>query len=273
MATLKQIIEQRDTKLGMAFDLSIQALIILSLIAFSITTLPNLPEVWERWLGYFEVVTIAIFTIEYLLRLIVADRKLAFAFSFFGLVDLLAILPFYISLGFDLRSVRAFRLLRLLRVFKLARYNKAIQRFHRALLIAREEIVLFLFATAILLYLAAVGIYHFEHDAQPEEFASVFHSLWWAVVTLTTVGYGDVYPATVGGRMFTFFVLLVGLGVVSIPAGLVASALSKAREFEEEEEAQALADAEALEAAESTDLTTENTKDTEKEKRAKSEGS
>jgi voltage-gated potassium channel len=84
----------------------------------------------------------------------------------------------------------------------------------------------------ILLFLAAVGIYYFENQAQPERFRSVFHSLWWAVATLTTVGYGDVYPITAGGRIFTFFVLLIGLGIVSVPAGLVSSALSKAREFE-----------------------------------------
>ncbi len=90
------------------------------------------------------------------------------------------------------------------------------------MLIAREEIVLFFFVTVVLLYLAAVGIYYFEHDAQPEAFSSIFHSLWWAVATLTTVGYGDVYPITVGGRIFTFAVLAIGLGVVSIPAGLVA---------------------------------------------------
>ena len=85
------------------------------------------------------------------------------------------------------------------------------------------------------MYLAAVGIYHFEHDAQPGTFQSVFHSLWWAVATLTTVGYGDVYPITVGGRIFTFFILLIGLGVVSVPAGLVASALSKARAMDNDQ--------------------------------------
>ena len=103
-----------------------------------------------------------------------------------GIIDLLAILPFYLSFGVDLRSIRAFRLLRLFRMFKLVRYSKAMQRFHRAFLIAREELVLFLLVTMILLYLAAVGIDHFEHNAQPDAFASVFHSLWWAVITLTT---------------------------------------------------------------------------------------
>lgn len=180
----------------------------------------------------------AVFTIEYFLRLAVADNRLKFATSFFGVIDLLAILPFYLSLGVDLRSVRAFRLLRLFRIFKLARYSRAMQRFHRALLIAKEEIILFICLATIILYLSAVGIYHFEREEQPEIFASVFHSLWWAVATLTTVGYGDVYPVTTGGRVFTFVVLLIGLGVVSVPAGLVASALSKARELEDEEDSQ-----------------------------------
>ena len=234
MPPLKDIVERSDTRLGRSFDLFIQLLIVLSLVAFSIETLPNLTSASRRYLYIFEVVTVSIFTLEYLTRLFIADRKLAFATSFFGIIDLLAILPFYLSFGVDLRSIRAFRLLRLFRMFKLVRYSKAIQRFHRAFLIAREELVLFFFVTIILLYLAAVGIYHFEHDAQPETFASVFHSLWWAVATLTTVGYGDVYPITVGGRIFTFLILLVGLGVVSVPAGLVASALSKSREMETE---------------------------------------
>lgn len=232
--SLKNIVEQNDTPLGRALDICIQLLIVLSLIAFSIETLPDLSPATRWYLYIFEVMTVAIFTAEYLTRLFVADDKLRFATSFFGVIDLLAILPFFLSFGVDLRSIRAFRLLRLFRMFKLVRYSRAIQRFHRAFLIAREELVLFLFVTFILLYLAAVGIYHFEHDAQPETFQSVFHSLWWAVATLTTVGYGDVYPITAGGRIFTFFILLIGLGVVSVPAGLVASALSKARDIDTE---------------------------------------
>lgn len=232
VSALKHIVERADTVLGRSFDLCIQVLIVLSLIAFSVETLPGLNSDTRRYLNYFEIFTVAVFTLEYIVRIIAADRKIAFATSFFGVIDLLAILPFYLSFGIDLRSLRAFRLLRLFLMLKLVRYSKAVQRFHRAFLIAREELVLFLFITIILLYLAAVGIYHFENDAQPEAFASVFHSLWWAVATLTTVGYGDVYPITAGGRIFTFAVLLIGLGIVSVPAGLVASALSKAREIE-----------------------------------------
>ena len=202
------------------------------MITFSVETLPNLSSVSQYWLRVAETFTVTVFTIEYVLRVSLAEKKREFVFSFFGIIDLISILPFYISAGIDLRSIRAFRLLRLFRVLKLVRYSKAIQRFHRALLIAREELVLYFIVTLMLVYLSAVGIYYCESDAQPEKFQSVFHSLWWAVVTLTTVGYGDVYPVTVGGRIFTFLMLLVGLGIVSVPAGIVSSALQSARETE-----------------------------------------
>jgi len=180
-STLKSIIEDNTAKTGRIFDIAIQCLIIFSLATFSIETLPDLSPNTRSFLYAAEAATVAIFTIEYILRVFVADRKFAFISSFFGIVDLLAILPFYLSLGVDLRSIRAFRLLRLFRAFKLVRYSMAIQRFHRAFIIAKEEIVLFFFVTVILLFFAAVGIYYFESAAQPETFKSVFHSLWWAV--------------------------------------------------------------------------------------------
>lgn len=234
MAKLKDIVERSDIRLGRAFDLSIQGLIVLSLVSFSIETLPDLSPT-SRWtLRWIEVVTVAIFTVEYALRVLLADRKLGFVCSFFGLIDLLAILPFYVSTGVDLRSLRLFRLLRLFHLFKLFRYSNAIWRIRRALTMAKEELVLFSVVTGMLLYVSALGIYHFEHQAQPEVFRSVFDSLWWAVVTLTTVGYGDAYPITVGGRIFTCFVLLLGLGVVAVPTGIFASALSAAREHSDD---------------------------------------
>lgn len=234
MFNLKQLIEQNDTPAGRRFDLSIQALIVLSLIALSIETLPSLSDSAHYWLHQFEVFCVVVFTAEYLLRVWVATPRRAYVFSFFGVIDLLAILPFFIGMGGNLMSLRSFRLMRLFRLFKLARYSAAVRRFHVALQIAKEELVLFVCVTVILLYLAAVGIYHFESDAQPEQFGSIFHCLWWAVATLTTVGYGDVYPITVGGRIFTFIMLLIGLGVISVPAGLVASSLAKARQLEDQ---------------------------------------
>ncbi len=220
------------TKRGRFFAFFIQFLIIVSLVLFSIGTLPDLSELTNNILYKIEIGIVVVFTVEYLLRVYTAKNKLKFIFSFFGIVDLFAILPFYLSTGLDLRSLRIFRLLRLITILKLFRYSKAIRRFHRALIIAKEELILFSCVAVILLYLSAVGIYYFENLAQPEQFKSVFHSLWWAVGTLTTVGYGDIYPITVGGRVFTFVVLMVGLGIVAVPTGLISSALSQARNEE-----------------------------------------
>ena len=232
---LKNIVENNDTAKGRIFDLTIQFLIVVSLISFSVETIPHLSAQTKRYLRYIEVVTVSVFTVEYLLRIIVSDKKIKFIFSFYGLIDFFAILPFYLSAGIDLRSIRSFRLLRLFRAFKLFRYSQAIKRLHSALIIAKEELILFSILAVMLLFFSAVGIYYFENAAQPESFSSIFQSMWWAVATLTTVGYGDVYPITVGGKIFTFFVLMVGLGIVAVPTGLVASALSTAREIEKEQ--------------------------------------
>ena len=124
-------------------------------------------------------------------------------------------------------------MLRLARILKLTRHQKAIQRFGKAIYVAKEELVVFTFASLILIFLAAVGIYYFEHSVQPDKYRSIFDCLWWAVATLTTVGYGDIYPITIGGRMFTFAILLVGLGLVAVPTGIVASALSSVRDKED----------------------------------------
>lgn len=235
LTSLKTIVESSNTSAGRAFALFIQALVIVSLASFSLQTLPDLSDDARQLLGVVEAVTVILFSLEYILRLVVADHRWRYMRSFLGLVDLLAILPFYLSLGVDLRSLRAVRLLRIFRILKLARYGRAAHRFQLALRLVREELILFGCIAAILLYLSAVGIYYFEREAQPDKFASVFHSLWWAVATMTTVGYGDVYPVTVGGRVFTFLVLVVGLGIVAVPSGLFASALSRARTQEEQE--------------------------------------
>ena len=232
MEAIKRIIEYSDSTAGKVFTFTIQFLIVVSLVTFSIDTLPDLTAGTKGMLALLELVTIVIFTLEYILRLVVATKKAKFVFSFYGLVDLAAILPFYIASGLDLRAIRIFRLLRLVRVLKLFKYSKAIERFHRALLISKEELIIFSFVAIMLLYVSGVGIYYFEHEAQPDQFTSVFHSLWWAVTTLTTVGYGDMYPITTGGKLFTFLVLMIGLGIVAVPTGLVASALSQTRNEE-----------------------------------------
>jgi voltage-gated potassium channel len=205
----------------------------LSLVGFAVETLPGLSDGTRHFLYLFELFCVVVFSIEYILRIYVAKKPLRYIFSFYGIVDLLAILPFYLSTTLDLRALRSFRVLRLFRAFKLVRYNRAMKRFSVAARLVREEIILFFIITLILIYLTSAGIYFFENEAQPDAFASIFHSFWWSIVTLTTVGYGDVYPVTIGGKIFTFFVLIIGVGIVTVPAGLVASALSRARAIEE----------------------------------------
>lgn len=232
---IKSLVSDNEGTSGKYFTFFIQFLIVVSLISFSIQTLPRLSNELISTLEIIELLIVIIFTLEYLMRVYVSENKLKYIFSFFGLIDLAAILPFYLSTGLDLRSVRVFRLLRLVRILKLVKYSSAIRRLHRAIQIAKEELILFGCVALMLIYLAAVGIYYFESQAQPEQFQSVFHSLWWAVTTLTTVGYGDMFPITFGGKMFTFFILVIGLGIIAIPTGIFASALSLARtELKEE---------------------------------------
>ena len=227
---LKNLVESNKTKRSRRFAFFIQFLIILSVITFSIETVPNLTSQTQRILYAIEAFCVIVFTLEYFIRIYVADSKPKFIFSFFGIIDLLAILPFYLSFGIDLRSLRLLRMFRLFRLFKLVRYNRAMKHFARAMVNAKEQIILFIIITLLLIYFSAVGIYYFENEAQPEHFSSVFDSLWWSIVTLTTVGYGDVYPITVGGRIFTFFILMIGLGIVAIPTGIISSSLTKAVE-------------------------------------------
>jgi voltage-gated potassium channel len=143
MINFKLIIESSETNAGRIFDLFIQGFIIISLLSFTIETLPNLSEVTISYLRLVEIFCVSIFTIEYISRVLVATNKSAFCFSFFGIIDLLAILPFYFLSGVDLRSVRAFRLLRLIRILKLARYNDALERMRKAFIEAKEELIIF----------------------------------------------------------------------------------------------------------------------------------
>ncbi|MEQ9150887.1 MAG: ion transporter [Parvibaculum sp.] len=220
---------------GRLFDLFFQALIVASMIAFVVETEPDLGPDVRAAFRIFEVATVVAFTLEYLLRLWAAPRALGFVFSFWGIVDLVAILPFFLGTAVDLRSIRILRLLRLVRLLKLARYTSAVARFRRAFVSMRAELTLFLVTSGILIYIVSVGIYYCEREAQPDVFGSIGACIWWSIVTLTTVGYGDAYPITAGGRIFTTVVLVIGLGVVAIPSGMVASALTRAAELGEDD--------------------------------------
>ena len=212
---------------GNSFEIFIQLLIFISIITFSIETLPDLPFEIIEILNLIEVVCVAIFTFEYLGRILYSKKGYSYIYSFYGLIDLIAILPFYISLGIDLRSIRILRLLRLFRILKLPRFNKAIRILAKSLKSIKAELSVVIAVALVFIYLSSVGIYFFENEAQPENFKSIFHSIWWAIATLTTVGYGDVYPITLGGKIFSSIIILIGIGIVAIPTGLIASSINQ----------------------------------------------
>ena len=216
----------------------LQGFIYLSVLCFSLQTVKSLPLKIHEILTIFERVLLVIFSIEYLVRIVIAKRKWRYIFSFYGIVDLVAILPFFLLHGMDTLAVRILRTLRIFRVLKLFRYYSAIEHIRLAIVSVKEEFVVFGIFSFALLYFTAIGIYYFERQVNPEQFGSIFHCLWWAIITLTTVGYGDTYPVTVGGKVFTFFVLIIGLGIVAFPAGLLANALGevKQEQFRVEEE-------------------------------------
>lgn len=246
-------LDGRHPGLGHYVELFLHAIIVLSTAAMGVETLPDLPRWAVDGLFAFELFVVAVFTIEYVLRLLTTPNPLGYARSFFGIVDILAIAPFYIALVLagahvDLRAIRALRLLRLLRLFKLARYTAALDRFGVAWRAVKDEVMVFGVTALVVLYVCALVIYQCEHGAQPDKFRSVFDAMWWAAVTLTTVGYGDIYPITPLGRLFTVFMLFVALGIIAVPTGLVASTLVAIRHREDEQERKEKAEAAAKEA-------------------------
>jgi voltage-gated potassium channel len=210
-------------KLVQCLESFIRLLILLSVIAFALETEPVIQSKFSTCLYIFEVFTVGVFTIEYLTRLFISKKKLSYIFSFYGLIDLIAILPFYLSFGIDTRSLR---IVRILRILKFGKYSNAMNRYVVALKSIKNELSVFCIITFIAFYVSAVGIYFFERAAQPEVFGSVLDSFWWAIVTLTTVGYGDAFPITPGGKIFTSFIVIIGIAVVAVPTGLISSALT-----------------------------------------------
>ena len=222
------ILDGTHSRIGRGVALSLQALIVLSAVAIALETEPGMPQGLQRVLFRFELFILAVFTAEYLLRLVCAPHRWRYVFSFWGIVDLLAILPALVFFTPEWQVVRTLRLLRLVRLFKLFRSSRALDRLVVAFKQVRGEMMIFGVLALLMLYVSAVGIYVFEHEAQPEVFNSIPKSLWWAVASFTTVGYGDMYPITAGGRIFTTFVLFIGLGIIAVPAAIVTTALLEA---------------------------------------------
>lgn len=212
-------------------DLLLIALVMANVLAVVIESVPSIGPRFHPWFLGFETFSIGVFSIEYLARVwsCTASEKyrhpilgrLRYAFTPLALVDLLAIVPFYLSaMGMDLRFLR---MLRVFRIAKLARYSTAVQTFDRVLVLKRGELLVTLLLLFVLLVIASSVMYFAEHDAQPEQFSSIPAAMWWAVATLTTVGYGDVLPITTLGKVMASVIAVLGIGIFGLPAGILGS--------------------------------------------------
>lgn len=208
------------------FDKFIYVLIILNLLSMIVESEPYLDESLYDFLRVFERFSIAVFTIEYLLRTFIAFKnKSRYNLTFFGLIDLIAILPFYITffIGFDGRFIRVLRLFRISRIIKLGKFNKAFELLGKGIHNVRRELYLTFFIAFIMLFFSASGIYYLENPHQPEVYSSIIESFWWAVASLTGVGFEEVYPVTTGGKVFGTIISLIGIGIVAVPTGIISA--------------------------------------------------
>jgi voltage-gated potassium channel len=225
--------ELGNTKWDRLINIFIIVLIVLNVVAVMLETIPEIYEPNKEFFHLFDVASVVIFTIEYVLRVWSANHEQRFRHSMWGrirymltpgaIIDLLAILPFYIYglVGFDLRVLRILRLMRFLRLFRLTAYMKATRLVINVFKATRNELLLSLVLALFLVVISSSLVYFAEHPAQPDKFSSIPATLWWSVVTLTTVGYGDMIPITLWGKIFTGVILMAGVALFALPAGII----------------------------------------------------
>ncbi|RPJ53874.1 MAG: ion transporter [Methanobacteriota archaeon] len=239
---IMEVASVRDTT-SWYFDLFMVALITTNVIVVCLETIPGLEAHYLFFFAVFDTVSVAIFTVEFGLRLWTATEnerfrqpvtgRLRYLATPLAIVDLIAILPFYVMLfaplfiPVDLRFMRVVRLSRLFRLLKLGEYSEAVQTLPRVLVAKKAQLGATFFILVIALVFSASIMYYAEHEAQPEEFASIPHAMWWGVVTLATVGYGDVTPITPMGKVIGGIVAMIGIGVFALPAGIFASGFAE----------------------------------------------
>ncbi len=219
-----------STKVSVIFDIVIISTIIANIIALCLETFDELAAFYPLF-TFIEVVTTSIFCIEYILRIWTADMlypdktpgkaRLKFLYSFDGIIDLLTIIPAMVFTGFVV-----FRMLRVVRILQLFRINATYDSFHVITTVIKEkwnQIATSIFIILILMLSSSLCIYSVEHEAQPEVFSNAFSGIWWAISTIFTIGYGDIYPITVLGRILAIVLAFLGVGVVAIPTGIISA--------------------------------------------------
>jgi voltage-gated potassium channel len=226
---LHEIIFEADTPEGKAFDITIIVLIFISIFLVLIDSVAPVHERYRTYLRIAEWVITGLFLIEYILRIYVLEKPFRYIFSFFGIIDLLAILPNFIGLIFagsqSLMVIRAVRLLRVFRIFKLSRYTTAGRSLASAVYRSREKI--FMFIAVVLTLVVIFGTVMYLVEGEENGFTSIPVSIYWAIVTLTTVGYGDISPATGIGQFLASVVMILGYAIIAVPTGIITSEMMR----------------------------------------------
>lgn len=227
-AYLYDVIFESESPQGRAFDILLLFLIIVSVVVVCLETVSAYSLLYGRWFRAIEWVITVSFTVEYFARIAVVNRPRKYIFSFFGVVDLLSMIPTYLSLFIDgshyLSVVRALRLLRVFRVFKLTSYVAEGSVLAAALVASRQKIAVFMFT--IINAVIVVGTIMYLVEGPEHGFTSIPVSIYWAIVTLTTVGYGDIAPKTQLGQIIASVVMILGYGIIAVPTGIVTVELS-----------------------------------------------
>lgn len=227
---LHDVIFEADTFLGKFFDISLLILILFSVAAVMIESVELYSIKYKNALTLFEWTITAIFSLEYLLRIISVKKPLKYIFSFYGLIDLISLLPTYLGLFMvsesisSIKTIRTIRLLRVFRILKLIRYVKEANTLKQALIASRQRIIVFLLAVLAVATIMGTIIYIIEDSK--DGFTSIPRSIYWAIVTLTTVGYGDIAPQTVLGQFFASIIMILGYAIIAVPTGMVSVELA-----------------------------------------------
>jgi voltage-gated potassium channel len=233
-----EIIEkaQNNDKASKYFDLLILILIVSNTIAIVLESFNLLYTMYSTQFKLFEMFSVAVFSIEYILRIWTSELGFPskkgkpgsifkYIFSPMAIIDLLAILPFYIPMiiPIDLRFLRMFRISRLLRILKINRYTKALSLIISVIRNKKDELIATVFVMGFMIMISSTMMYYFESEVQPESFPNIVASFWLSIATLTTVGYGDIYPITVMGKLFASIIAILGIGLVALPTGIISS--------------------------------------------------
>lgn len=226
---LHEIIFEAETPAGKLFDVLLIASILLSVIVILLDSVQSIRRIHGQLLNWCEWTFTVLFSIEYILRLFSVGRPFRYATSFFGIIDLLAVLPTYVSMFITgshyFLVIRVLRILRIFRVFKLVQYVKEASRLMQALRASRRKITVFLFT--VLLLVVVFGSLMYVIEGEENGFTSIPKSIYWAIVTLTTVGYGDISPNTDLGRTVAAVIMILGYSIIAVPTGIVTVEMSR----------------------------------------------